>query len=107
VRELRNVVERSVYRWPRPEAPVDVIVFDPFAVPWRPVAAAPVPPPAPAPPPPTGATTFIERVRGFEAALLEEALAAQHHNQRRAAAALGLSYHQLRHYLKKHGIGRA
>jgi psp operon transcriptional activator len=106
VRELRNVVERSVYRWPRPEAPVDVIVFDPFAVPWRPVAAAPVPPPAPAPPPPTGATTFIERVRGFEAALLEEALAAQHHNQRRAAEALGLNYHQLRHYLRKHGIGR-
>jgi psp operon transcriptional activator len=104
VRELRNVVERSVYRWPQPDAPVGTIVFDAFAAPWRPAAAAPAAA-APAAAPEDG--PFVERVRRYEAGLLREALAAQHHNQRRAAAALGLSYHQLRHYLKKHGIGRA
>ena len=41
----------------------------------------------------------------FEAALLAEALAAHHFNQRRTAAALGLTYHQLRHYLKKYALG--
>ena len=44
------------------------------------------------------------QVRGFEATLLREALAACRFNQRRTAERLGLSYDQLRHYLKKHGI---
>jgi psp operon transcriptional activator len=106
VRELRNVVERSIYRWPRPEAPLDAIVFDPFASPHRPRSdrvALPAPPGRPPDEPQEG--DFIARVRRFEARLLREALAAERFNQRRAAASLGLTYHQLRHYLKKHGIG--
>jgi psp operon transcriptional activator len=47
---------------------------------------------------------FVERVRGYEAKLLSEALAASQFNQRRTAQALGLTYHQLRHHLKKHGL---
>ena len=39
VRELKNVVERSLHRWPKPEEPVDDIVFDAFAPPHRPRAA--------------------------------------------------------------------
>jgi len=35
VRELRNVVERAVYRHEDPERPIDVINFDPFHSPWR------------------------------------------------------------------------
>jgi psp operon transcriptional activator len=104
VRELRNVVERSVYRWTQPDAPVGTIVFDAFAASWRPAAAAPATPPPAAAPEEGG--PFLERVRRYEAGLLRAALAAERHNQRRAAAALGLSYHQLRHYLKKHHIGR-
>jgi psp operon transcriptional activator len=102
VRELKNVVERSLYRWPRPEEPLGEIVFDPFASPHRPASlGAPA-----APAPPTGeASDFLARVRRYEAGLLQEAMAAHHFNQRRAAAALGLTYHQLRHYLKKHGRG--
>jgi psp operon transcriptional activator len=48
---------------------------------------------------------FLGRVAGFEQQLLGEALAANRFNQRRAAAALGLTYDQLRHYLKKHALG--
>ena len=38
------------------------------------------------------------------ATLLSDALAVNKFNQRRTAEALGLSYHQLRHYLKKHAL---
>jgi psp operon transcriptional activator len=107
VRELKNVVERSLYRWPRPEEPVGTIVFDAFASPHRPVVPAlesssrrprdsGVEEPA--------AADFTARVAAFEQRLLAEALSAHHFNQRRAAAALGLTYHQLRHYLKKHAL---
>ena len=34
VRELRNVVERAVYRAEDPEREIDAIQFDPFASPW-------------------------------------------------------------------------
>ena len=44
---------------------------------------------------------FLARVAGSRQ-LLGEALAAHHFNQRRTAAALGLTYDQLRHYLRKH-----
>jgi len=109
VRELRNVVERSLYRAARPDAPLDAIVFDPFASPHRPgasgAAMAPVAPPLGASDNPADMTwpmSFTERVNAFEADLLRRALDAHRFNQRRAAEALGLSYHQLRHYLKKH-----
>jgi psp operon transcriptional activator len=49
---------------------------------------------------------FLDRVRRFESGLLEAALAQNGFNQRRAAAALGMGYHQFRHYLKKHGTLR-
>ncbi len=114
VRELRNVVERAVYRWEAGGA-IDVIEFDPFQSPYRPgagavVAAVPTAQPtdlvAPAPEP--GGTDFRERVERFERELLTKALAANRFNQRTTAAALSLSYDQLRHALKKHDLlGRA
>jgi psp operon transcriptional activator len=102
VRELKNVVERSVYRWPHPDQPVAEIILDPFASPYRP--AAPSPEAAPATPPPEPAGNFRTRLQTEEAALLKAALAEHRHNQRRAAAALGLSYDQLRHRLRKYGL---
>jgi psp operon transcriptional activator len=103
VRELKNVVERSLYRWPRADAPIDDIVFDAFASPHRPdmPAAAPLPLPASEPAAPGD---FLGRVAAYEQRLLSEALAANHFNQRRTAAALGLTYDQLRHHLKKHAL---
>jgi psp operon transcriptional activator len=104
VRELKNVVERSLYRWQHPNTLIDEIVLDAFASPHRPV------PPAAAPSPPIHAEPaeagdFLGRVAAYEHKLLAEALSANHFNQRRTAAALGLTYDQLRHHLKKHGLG--
>jgi len=115
VRELKNVVERSLYRWPRPDEKLGEIVFDPFASPHRPGAATGAAdqagdsvaqePTSPAPAPASdSAAGFLARSAAFEKSLLAEALAAQRFNQRRTAAALGLTYDQLRHYLKKHRL---
>jgi psp operon transcriptional activator len=110
VRELRNAVERSVSRAAFPDRPVDEIVLDAFASPFRPAATATRPEGADAPSrsrPDAEPGDFQTRTRDYEAALLREALAACRFNQRRTADRLGLSYDQLRHYLKKHGISAA
>ena len=111
VRELRNVVERAVYRWPDPDRKVDQLTFDPFAIPWQPAKAAPAEPRAAQPAtasttagaaPPTG--DFKSAVDAFERSLLESALERHRFNQRATAEGLGLSYDQLRHALKRHGL---
>ena len=111
VRELRNVVERAVYRAEDPERPVDQVQFDPFESPWvtadeprlSPTSEAPstvVPIPAAS----AVANDFRSAVTAYERTLLEEALARNRFNQRATAAALGLSYDQLRHALKRHKL---
>ncbi|MGH7097102.1 MAG: phage shock protein operon transcriptional activator [Stellaceae bacterium] len=115
VRELKNVVERSVYRMAEPEQPLDAIIFDPFAIPGRVTSPArryadgerSAAPPAGPHPPGLVNGNFLARVRDYERGLLAEALHKSRFNQRKAAEALGLGYHQLRHYLKKHGLAAA
>ena len=121
VRELRNVVERAVYRWEDPERDIDAIQFDPFHSPWAPsatpAAASHAPAPADAEASATvsaeaaaaaapSATTndFRAAVSDYERALLQNALAANRFNQRATATALNLSYDQLRHALKRHKL---
>lgn len=121
VRELRNTAERAVYRHEDPERPIDEIVFDPFHSPWAPANghAAPVPSttpaadhgdadegPAAAPPPapPSATSDFRAAVADYERQLLEDALRRNRFNQRATAAALNLSYDQLRHALKRHKL---
>jgi psp operon transcriptional activator len=122
VRELRNVVERAVYRHEDPERPVDEIVFDPFYSPWAPMAAdtpqthsvaaeaaAAQAPSGPhlvssTPQPAASTNDFRGAVASYERQLLEEALSRNRFNQRATAAALGLSYDQLRHALKRHKL---
>jgi psp operon transcriptional activator len=108
VRELKNTIERSLYRWPHPAELVAEIAFDPFASPYRQRApAVALSPVSPAASLEASGGAFLDRVRAFEQTLLAEALAASQFSQRRTAKALGLSYDQLRHHLKKHGlIGR-
>ncbi|MGH7090082.1 MAG: phage shock protein operon transcriptional activator [Stellaceae bacterium] len=101
VREIKNAVERSLYRAQESEQ-LDRIVIDPFASPWRPASETPPTAMPETPPPQNG--PFAARVAAFERALLAEALAGSGQNQRRAAAALGLNYHQLRHHLRKHRL---
>ncbi len=113
VRELRNVIERAVYRWER-EGPIDEIQFDPFASPYQPQPSAPQPAPdarddaAAAPPPAESegeeAMDFKSQVARFERRVLARALATHRFNQRATAEALGLSYDQLRHALRRHDL---
>ena len=106
VRELRNVVERAVYRWDGDE-PIDAIELDPFASPHRP-RANPTPTPtsvsATSHSTPIAAADFKTSVASFERDLLTRALAENRFNQRNTAEALGLTYDQLRHALRRHDL---
>jgi len=120
VRELRNSVERAVYRHENPERPIDEIVFNPFYSPWapdegaQPAAPAAAPTGEPSPPQPlhlvasaeqsSGVTDFRAAVSDFERSVLQDALSRNRFNQRATATALGLSYDQLRHALKRHKL---
>ena len=115
VRELRNVVERAVYRWDDGEAPIAHMVFDPFDSPWIP---APEPGRAKGEVGPAGsadaaggpASGFDEvadlrgAIDAHERAIVEHHLGRNRWNQRQTAKALGLTYDQLRHCIKKHGL---
>jgi psp operon transcriptional activator len=119
VRELRNVVERAVYRHEDAERPISAIQFAPFASPWAPSSRANSEP-APAAarntipsdsgdeattaPPPASTDDLRGAVASYEKSLLQEALARCRYNQRATAKALGLSYDQLRHALKRHQL---
>ena len=119
VRELRNVVERAVYRAEDPERQVDALQFDPFHSPWAPAdsaSAAPLENPEPSAPratpaaeiPAPAATDDLRSaVNAYERALLVEALSRNRFNQRATATALGLSYDQLRHAMKRHKLQEA
>ena len=96
IRELKNVVERSVYRHGSSETELDNIIIDPFQ--------RSAPPSAPtsrgdAPALPLDLRQFQH---DQEKQLLEQSLKMAKYNQKRAAELLGLTYHQLRALLKKH-----
>ncbi|GMM92522.1 phage shock protein operon transcriptional activator [Qipengyuania sp. MTN3-11] len=111
VRELRNAVERAIYRWDNWNDPIGHVQFDPFDSPWMPAAPKPraeqVAAQNSAAP---SATEYdsIEDLRAavdsHERAIVEHALGKHRWNQRQTAKALGLSYDQLRHCIKKHGL---
>ncbi|HBX07092.1 MAG TPA: phage shock protein operon transcriptional activator [Leclercia adecarboxylata] len=97
IRELKNVVERSVYRHGSSETELDEIVIDPFSRST----------PSPADKPHSAASPVLPLdLRQFqqtqEKQLLEQSLREAKYNQKRAAELLGLTYHQLRALLKKH-----
>jgi psp operon transcriptional activator len=117
VRELRNVIERAVYRHEDPEREIDEINFNPFHSPWAPTSTGVVTALSPASPTvedsvvaPAQAVAapqtsdFRGAVAEYERQLLEDALRRNRFNQRATAAALNLSYDQLRHALKRHKL---
>ncbi|MFY8048121.1 MAG: phage shock protein operon transcriptional activator [Erythrobacter sp.] len=118
VRELRNVIERAVYRWGDHDSPIAHVQFDPFDSPWRPrppehrrsAAGAPTAPAGQGRVATPAASDFdsVEDLRAavdtHERAILEHALGKHRWNQRQTARALGLTYDQLRHAIRKHGI---
>lgn len=130
VRELKNVIERSVYRLGNGNLPLHDIILDPFESPYRPkpaphqqvdkhtattqsvatstsaeVANGPV----------TSASSFQldfdnnpvdfkTLTANFEIDVLQQALQHALFNQKKTAEILGLTYHQLRGYLKKYQL---
>ncbi|MBA6223858.1 phage shock protein operon transcriptional activator [Colwellia sp. MB02u-18] len=128
IRELKNVVERSVYRCNNPHLPVHELVIDPFESPYRPskrmktqdrIIATPVAQ--------TNETTTATPVKveekiqpstqalqfplslkdlsqNYEVDLIKSALAHCQYSQKKTADALELTYHQLRGYLKKYNL---
>ncbi|PYE35530.1 psp operon transcriptional activator [Idiomarina fontislapidosi] len=132
VRELKNVIERSVYRTGNGHIPVSDIIFDAFESPFRPqnrpltrsntanTAASsehideanthdtPTESESPDIKSPTinleSPIDLKEQSQQFEIQLLTEALKLCQYNQKRTAKHLGLTYHQLRGYLKKYQL---
>jgi psp operon transcriptional activator len=131
VRELKNVVERSVYRCNNPHLPVSQIVLDPFESPYRPTkriktqdrVSNPMNSPeksntqeaviptnvtdsghAPSPLSVTFPVDLKTMSQDYEIDLIQQALADSQFNQKKTAEKLGLTYHQLRGYLKKYNL---
>jgi psp operon transcriptional activator len=82
VRELRNVVERAVYRPEQPQLPA-------------PAQSAHIP---------DDCADLRIAVAEYEKAILAAALEKCRWNQRAAAAALSLTYDQLRHAMRRHEL---
>lgn len=132
VRELKNVVERSVYRLNNAHLPVSEIVLDPFESPYRPSARPPkhnavhtlktshsAQNEAPASSARQEASLndthfalpdlqhncdFKQLTQDFEIKMIKCALEKSQFNQKKTAEKLGLTYHQLRGYLKKYQL---
>lgn len=99
IRELKNVVERSVYRHGSSERELDNIIINPFrqqhtATPskWRRRLA------------PRCRSIYALSSRSKKKACSREASNRRSTNQKQAAELLGLTYHQLRALLKKHQL---
>jgi psp operon transcriptional activator len=103
IRELKNVVERAVYSNPDQDNPVDEIVFDPFKSPWRPssmladkksnTASLPDEP-----------YDLKQSIQDEEVRRINSALEHCRFNQKKTAEFLGMTYHQLRGYMRKYDL---
>lgn len=130
IRELKNVVERAVYRSNNPHLPVHNIVLDPFESSFRPKGRIKTSDRISVLPTPAKPTTeasenkepnqsvIVKEVeptfefpldlkvlsQNYEINLINKALADSQFNQKKTAEKLNLTYHQLRGYLKKYNL---
>lgn len=133
IRELKNVVERAVYRANNPHLPVHDIVLDPFESPFRPQGRIKTIDRTPEAPRhqetetagdaasensdsasvSNTATRFSslefpldlkQCSQEFEIDIIQQALKESQFNQKKTADKLSLTYHQLRGYLKKYNL---
>jgi psp operon transcriptional activator len=107
VRELKNVVERAVYR--SDNGAIDEIIFDPFVSPF---GAMPEPKiekhyinESEVPEPVFVPLVLKDAVAALEVKLLRQAMDAGGRNGRKAAKLLGMTYYQFRGKIKKYGRG--
>ena len=107
IRELKNVIERAVYSNPDEDQAIKDIVFDPFKSPWRPVAENPdsqnriTTTPSRLPEAPYD---FKQSIQDEEVKRINSALELCRFNQKKTAEFLGMTYHQLRGYLRKYEL---
>lgn len=111
IRELKNVVERSVFRHAQQDEVIDTIVIDPFTTSWD-----NVPPLLPSQSIPIKSSqnqeantlTFPidlrQQLQQQEIIWIEQALTLAKFNQTKTAELLQLSYHQLRGLIRKYNI---
>jgi len=106
IRELKNVVERAVYR--ADSAVIEKLAFDPFISPYALGPAIEKEPVKPQPAPYTpeqdeGSVSLKQAVEKLEKTMIRQALKVCRHNRRRAADQLGLTYDQFRGRMRKYG----
>ena len=104
VRELKNVVERAVYTALGDDEVISEINFDPFESPWRPGGNADDRPADAVAGLPRDAYDFKDHIQQIEVSLLKDALEQCRFNQKKTAEFLGMTYHQLRGYLRKYEL---
>ncbi|MFC3032412.1 phage shock protein operon transcriptional activator [Pseudoalteromonas fenneropenaei] len=127
IRELKNVIERSLYRHGSEALAVHDIILDPFSSPFRPLQRVKAVKPqqtqttddvtssgavfTPADPilssnvPNWQFPCCLKTLSNdYETQLLQKALEFSQFNQKKTAEVLGLTYHQLRGYLKKYNL---
>ena len=103
VRELKNVVERAVYTCLDDSQAIIGIVFDPFESPWRPgTHSASEKPEASALP--DEPYDFKQEIQEEEKRRINNAMELCRFNQKKTAEFLGMTYHQLRGYLRKYEL---
>jgi len=103
VRELKNVVERAVYTCQDNEQPIVEIIFDPFDSPWRPGSEAVKEVSGPADLTDTP-YDFKQCIQDEEVRRIKDAMERCRFNQKKTAEFLGMTYHQLRGYLRKYEL---
>lgn len=114
VRELKNVIERAVYRSDDMLIEEKELIFDPFAV-YEQLdrGQRPITPAIQSVEETSGAVPvqndqeeevklFSESIRELELKLLREAMDATKYNQKKAAELMGLTYHQFRGLYRKY-----
>lgn len=119
IRELKNAVERSLYKLDSAEQAIEHIVLDPFASPYRPTSSSQTTQPSAQQEinPINSASTpnklrtefqfpldFKQASQSHEITLIQSALSQAKYNQRKTAELLNVTYHQLRGYLKKYKL---
>lgn len=106
VRELKNVVERAVYTCQDSNKAITDIVFDPFESPWRPGVQSDTDEPEPSKCP-GEPYDFKQEIQDEEKRRIKNAMELCRFNQKKTAEFLGMTYHQLRGYLRKYELTEA
>ncbi len=104
IRELKNVVERSVYRHGENADQLDNIIINPFVSAPHSLVNVDASNDLSSLPLPSLPINLKQWQHDSERQLIELSLKANRFNQRKAAEKLGLTYHQLRGLIKKHNI---